>query len=563
MSGRGLDLTDEGMYLNWMTTPWEWPWASTQFAFLFHPLWVAAGMDLVLARRLTVVLLLLVATGFFAVLLRYAFGLRWGPGAAFGLLLSPTALLAVGSQSTYFTPSYNMLGLLGALLSGAALIGILVPRDAEQARGMFWPWVWLGIGGVVCFASRPTAGALLLVIVLLAVFVAGAWSWKGLGIAAATALVGVLAMALAIDGNPLTFVARVLEGLNLYSIQTDRSAREALLNTFTYEDAWQPDDVAFGVLASAVLMCAVLVVRFVPKGRPALAAALAAVPALAAGWIAATGYTVLSGTVQRSVTVAFLLWLGASLPGLIGPWRSRRGALAAAGALWLLPLAFAFGTHYSTLALMGSVAFCWLASSMVLLGSNPATLPAWPVVAGAWLLTTALCLNAAAGAPPRQEPLEEQTVGFALAGRGEVGLSEDMASYLDGVASDLAAAGFEPGMPVLDLTGESPGLIHHLQALPTADSWVIGRYPGSQERLSRELILHTECEISGRSWLLVSPDGARRIDPDVLSVVGFDFPADYRQVAERKAPERSGALTVEVWEPVDGGELTARCLERG
>lgn len=559
MAGRGLDLTDEGMYLNWMTRPWDWPWASTQFAFVFHPLWQLVGLDLVLMRRWSTGLLVVVAAGFFATLFRRSFGQSRPSSTVLGLLLAPTVLFAVGSQSTFFTPSYNMLGLLGTLLSGAALVAILLPPADDQLAAVRWPWVLLGVGGVVCFASRPTAGALLLLIVIIALYVGGAWSWRGLGVAAGTALGGLLVMALAIDRNPVAFLERVLEGLHLYSVQTGRSAREAFLNTFGYVDLAQPDDVTFGALAAVVLMGGVLLVRISGRWQSALAAVLAVVLALAAGWAAGTGFTALSGTVQRSVTVAFFLWLGVSLPGLVGRWRTRRGALAAAGALWLLPLAFAFGTYYSTLALMGSVAFCWLASSLVLLGSNPQTRASWPLVVGGWLLATALCLNAAAGSPPRQEPLGEQTASFSLAGRGDVELSADMARYLDGVARDAAAAGFETGTPVLDLTGESPGLLFHLEAVPTADSWVIGGYSGSRERLARELQLHTPCETIGNSWLLVSPDGARRIAPEVLGVVGLDFPADYRRVATARAPQRSQGYTVELWQPLETAGPVERC----
>ncbi|MFD0866781.1 hypothetical protein ACFQ06_13300, partial [Tessaracoccus lubricantis] len=274
MSARGLDLTDEGMYLTWMTSPWDWPWASTQFAFFFHPLWELLGQDLVLTRRITVALLLLAGAGFFAAVLRRAFGLGRARSLLTGALLAPSVLLAVGSQSVFFTPSYNMLGMFGLLAAGAALAGMLLPgpRDAGRHQLRHWPWVLLGLGGVLCFASRPTAGALLLVIVILALLVAGTWFWKGIGIAAGTAVAAFLAMALAIDGNPVTFVERVLEGLHLYSLQTQRSALDALVNTFTYDLNWQQADIVWGAGLAVLLAAAVLLRR---AGRLAPAALVA------------------------------------------------------------------------------------------------------------------------------------------------------------------------------------------------------------------------------------------------------------------------------------------------
>ncbi|WP_143570995.1 hypothetical protein [Tessaracoccus sp. ZS01] len=561
MTGRGLDLTDEGMYLNWMTSPWDWPWASTQFAFFFHPLWILAGQDLVLVRRYTVLLLLLVGVVFFAAVLRRSFALPRGRSLAWGALLTPTVLLGVGSQSVFFTPSYNLLGLIGLLVSGAALVGILLPAPAATRRPKLglWPWVVLGVGGVICFASRPTAGALLLVLVLIALVVAGRWSWRGLGVAAGVALTAFLIMALLIDGGPVRFLERVLEGLELYSIQTQRGALDAVINTFTYDQRWERSDILWGVFIGVALAAAVFL-RRAGRGAPHGLATLAALSGIAAALVTAVGFNPLHGRVGRSVTVAFFLWVGPALALLTGRSRLGRGSRAVIGALWLLPFVYAFGTHYSTVALAGSAAFCWLGASVAALGSARNGRAALPVVGGLWLLVTALCLNAAAGAPPRQEPLEAQDRALDLAGHGQIYLSPDMSRYLEAVAVGVAAEGFVPGTPVLDLTGESPGLIYHLQATATADSWVIGRYPGSRDRLALELNLHTECSVIGDSWLLVSPGGVRRIDPEVLGEVGLMFPDDYRLVVGETSPERSGGYAVEVWAPRSGAGLTDRCL---
>ena len=38
LTGRGLDLTDEGYYLNWMADPQAFPATVTLFGFVYHPL---------------------------------------------------------------------------------------------------------------------------------------------------------------------------------------------------------------------------------------------------------------------------------------------------------------------------------------------------------------------------------------------------------------------------------------------------------------------------------------------------------------------------------------------
>lgn len=564
MSARGLDLTDEGMYLNWLTAPWQWPWASTQFAFVYHPLWSALGQDVVATRRWAVLLLLACAAVFYAVLLRRAGGLRWGRSILWAVILAPTALLAVGSQSVFFTPNYNMLGMVGLLLAGAALIGIIlppVPGDlSNSAEGSGWPWVLLGVAGVACFASRPTAGALLLLIVMVSLIASRTWSWAGLALAAGTAVATLLILAVVIDGSPVRFVDRVLEGINLYSIQTRRSALDALVNTFTYDVSWRVDDLVFGALLALLAALALVTTRVKwLRWLPALIASGAAMVAVAAAVLV---WTPLSGSVERSATVTLLLTVGVVVPSLIMARGVPRREGAVAVALLLLPFAYAFGTHYSTVALAGSAAFCWLGASLLILGRGLIEDARVAAVAAVWLLATVLCLNAAADAAPRQEPLREQVTPVNLAGRGEVAVSADMARYLGEVAQSAHSAGYEPGSPVLDLTGESPGLVYHLAATPTADSWVIGRYPGSRDRLARQLMLHTDCSTIADSWLLTTPDGNRRIDPEVLSDVGIQFPADYQKVGENVAPERSGGYVLELWQPLDEESLTQRCAAR-
>lgn len=132
----------------------------------------------------------------------------------------PVGCLGVGSPTLFAIPNYNLLGLLGILVAATSLILLLMPWENDDELA---PWVLLGVAEMLCFASRPTAGALLLVVCLVAIPVAGRWSYRGACMALLSVLVCFLGLAQAVDGHPVRFLARVIEGLNLYQLQTRRT----------------------------------------------------------------------------------------------------------------------------------------------------------------------------------------------------------------------------------------------------------------------------------------------------------------------------------------------------
>lgn len=559
-AGRGFDITDEGMYLSWLTAPHDWPWSSTQFAFIYGPLWWLTGQDLVLTRRVSIMITCVAAWAFLAVTLRRGLRVQRRAAIAIGGVLSVVACIGIGSVGLFAVPNYNLLGLQGILLAGTALVAVLV--DSRDHR--LWPWALMGVAGVVCFASRPTAGALLLVILLASLLLAKRWWLPGIGVAAAVALATLLLLAVLIDRNPAAFVERVFEGLHLYSLQTARSPWDAVVNTFTFETPWSGRDLVVGGLLAATLL-ALLVLAGMKLRRPPqswpllLTAGCCLALSASAVWVAVKTPLVLSLVYSRMAVVGLALTAAAVMAVCFREVRPSRSHTVAAMGVGLLPFAYSFGTYWSTIALAGTASVCWLGASILLMDGTKRPLSACLSSGAVWLLATAMGLSSSMEATPRQPPLPQQSTDFELAGRATVKMSDQTVAYLSGIQAAAHEAGFNPGMPVLDLTGESPGLVYHLRARATADPWVIGYYTGSQDRLHRQLTVHTDCQVIGRSWLLVTPDGFRRIDSNVLHSVGQAFPDDYIRVAEMQAPDASRGYRTQLWRPRHPEVGTAAC----
>lgn len=171
-SNRGIDLTDEGMYL-WSADP---P-ASTD---LFHApfgrytglLYRLVGWDVARFRALGVLLLLAAAVllGRSCVV---AAG-RWrGATPSIAAQVAGSAAVAAGATTGYtlylLTPNYNWINLLGLLLAAAGGIEMAVPPATRRRAGSwFWPSC-AAVGAFVSMTGKPSSGPVILALTALLV----------------------------------------------------------------------------------------------------------------------------------------------------------------------------------------------------------------------------------------------------------------------------------------------------------------------------------------------------------------------------------------------------------
>jgi hypothetical protein len=95
--------------------------------------------------------------------------------------------------------------------------------------------------------------------------------------------------------------------------------------------------------------------------------------------------------------------------------------------------------------------------------------------------------------------------------------------------------GFEPGMPVIDLTGHSPGVLYALQASSVGSAWIYGNFVNTRntaEIAATEILKSVGCEEISRSWLLLEPNGPVSISPGILKGFGIDVASDYLRVGD-------------------------------
>ena len=545
---RGFDLTDESFYLLTYRHWTEWPSVSLFGAYFTWP-YVLVGHD-VWAMRLLGFALLLGAAIWFGSEAQRAFGALVGRRSRDGELATAVAAAAAiwsyyGASPVSPTPSYNLLTLACALvvLALALRLGRIVHDDAP--RGRLATAFALGLVGSVGVASKFSSGLLVLALAL-AVFAALAWhrldagGWSRVVLAAIAGLaLNLLALWIADPGLPLRFE----RGIEVTLAMMERSATgevAALVFGALPQDALHALRVLLWPLVFAVL---VLTAGAQLRRRP-LADALAVAVFVAGALV----YAFVKD--NRFYRIVLVTWI-AVLLGCAALWllraRLASGArvrsLVVAGAILVVPFAYSYGTSNALLQHMGMAAIFPLVIAAVLIRTMwlERAVPTW-LFAGALALLAALPAEIVV----RQwvdgrytyrlgASLAEQTVPLpANPGGIDLDVTPALARSLDSYLQLLRSAGFVSGQPMIDFTGQSPGLVAIANGAPVGAIWYIGGvYAG--ERMARMSLGWVDAAQVRRAWLLTTPDGATTI-------------ASWRSIVEEKtgafAHEEAGRFTI-------------------
>ena len=108
-------------------------------------------------------------------------------------------------------------------------------------------------------------------------------------------------------------------------------------------------------------------------------------------------------------------------------------------------------------------------------------------------------------------------------------LSKEFADYINKVKNITFDSGFKKGSNMIDLTGQSPGLLYLIGATSIGTAWNIGGYPGSLD-VAKARFSKVSCEDISTAWLLNEINGSRNISIELMQSLGFNFPNDYKLV---------------------------------
>lgn len=211
----------------------------------------------------------------------------------------------------------------------------------------------------------------------------------------------------------------------------------------------------------------------------------------------------------------FLLWWAAASSGAAG---ASGAALSRPVALTLLlfamPVAYSIGTnnslpaHTQMATVFGIVAVLLPLHRLYLRGSlSPSALSLCLAVLSTPTLVGQLrSMQDATQTYRLRTGLLEQSQLLALGAHGgEVLVDPVTRTDLESLVHALRSSGYTPGEPILDMTGDGPGLVYVLGGRPVAVAWLLGGYPGTA-RVADWVVAHAPEATLRRAWVIGADD---------------------------------------------------------
>jgi hypothetical protein len=549
MAPRGFEFTDESYYLHNFLYWREFTGTVTFFGAYFEWPFRLSGASIAAMRVLSLLLVLASA----ALLARQVMLFGWEePGAPRGIrqqfwyMVAPmaAAMLFFGFLSTLRAPSYNLLCLVAMALMTACMLSVLGRRAAGQSTAAMAFLYGLALGA--CFLSKATTAVSVTVLHLGFFLVLNRdWAWRW--------LLTVLAMVTA--GFVLNFVVLTMsfpgwlemlkEGIAITRVRDGSYSMWMVLNGLRWSLQKQLPSAAPWLLGGALLLFLARrkIALASPSTRSFLVVALIAAVSFShvyEGW--SRLWLIITACVAASLWFVERLACGDRLAGY-----DLRRERALTVLLLLSPLAFSFGTNMPLLAhsaiasLFASIAICLrlyrLGAARAITG--PALAIALALLCAPALLTQWLAWTDVLHTYRQVAPLAQQDALRMLGTEGSVvRVDQATARSLQALQQMARNAGMPAGQDMLDMTGDSPGVIYALGARPLGSPWMLGGYPGSSAAIERILEKVDTQRVRG-AWLLTSPDKSRR---------ARDWPAI---MARRIGPATHQlAATVEIVNPV-------------
>ncbi|OGQ58691.1 MAG: hypothetical protein A3J24_00720 [Deltaproteobacteria bacterium RIFCSPLOWO2_02_FULL_53_8] len=537
----GFDFTDDAFYLVWISNPWIYKFSSTQFGFIYHPLYKLLDGDLALLRQANALITVGLAWLVFAVLLKYSpvedKNLKANAWYGIKILIfsfSASVICLVFFNFWLPTPNYNSLALQALLI---AATGLIIANKNSSPSSLIG-WTLIGIAGWLAFMAKPPTAAALAFIAGGYLLLAKKMNIRMLAISLGVAIGLGLLSAWQIDNSISGFARRLMAGAEAAGMLTSAYNLTGMfrLDSFTWSDG-EKALFLVGTFLTFISTC-----LMASSKQHAGIALLLALTLAGAAIIFVAPYT------THSHFEALLLWSG-PLGGLLALFflcRKNVFALFAKSSFLLpacfgsFPFVYAFGTGNNYWLAAGLAGVFWVLASFSFVGGADISLNKWKILLPILLtsqVTAALILFFGMEHPYRQTQavrLQSNRVEINHSGN-TILVSPDFASYITNLQYFLASQGFKRGDPMIDLTGHYPGSLYAVGAKSIGQPWMLGGYPGS-EAYAVGALAQISCSEIANAWILTEPNGPRHLRPELLNKLGVDFDRNYAPAGDLPSP---------------------------
>lgn len=540
----GFEFTDESFYLVWIANPFLYNFSITQFGFVYHPLYLFLDGDIAALRQANILITFSLAWGLVYVLLKKFF-----PNAGEkSLALQGTATGLASSAFVLFhvwlpTPNYNSLSLQALLITS---IGLLL-ADKKCTRQSVTGSILIGVGGWLALMAKPSTALALATAVLTYLLISRKFAVRLLIVSATSALLPLLASALFIDGSVFGFVNRLQQGLD---VSRYLSGGHGLDRLFRIDDfQLNKTDRLVIVFVLAASLVATFGGSIDTKRGMIVSISAAVIFCISVVFLVFGQAPYLSSLGQFKGLLIFSVVLAAVLTGLnIGRFEALKNVSTAHWALAIIflvmPHVYAFGTNNNYWQAGSAASIFWVLSGIIFVAATVQERASWfvllPLVLATQAVTVTL-LQTGFEKPYRQpQPLRLNETKLEVGPqKSRLILSQGYASYISSAYTTALNASYKTGTPVIDLSGQSPGILYAIGAENIGLAWILGGYPGSMNH-AKAAFRTVPCEKIAAAWVLHEPSGPLRISAELMRSLGSKFPDGYKLVGTWQTAEGAG-----------------------
>ena len=562
----GFDISDEGYYLLSIAAPENYPYTTTQFGYVFHVFWQLFDQDIPLLRQMNILLLYLLSLWLAYINIYSDLDQKEERRIS---RFAVSGVLAVSVLGVFYhwlpTPNYNTLNLVGLLLASVGFTYIY----SSSAKHTYFGFILVGVAGVIVFLAKPPSAVALIVLFglfLLRLIWLGrpiAPIIKGLFISMGISILLVSQAAFHISGSIASFVSNVMQSI-VWGNTLHGAGRVSTWN-FLWKGRLDLNSVSVEVLVFCLgfaLMISLQLVRF-NRFKPLFARmhsflcyatvffVIAVVLLVAADQLPNPLLGMLS--TERFLIVYFpLVWIFfiEILLNLSNPGGKRNQSLVLVLSIFCMLYIYTVGTgntYVNSILLIPFFAYVGIAR---IVSGRPNSQSVLLMVCTIGFALGFLSMPIGGKQPYRQqllpslvemiEPKETQSDEVQSLGRIKgLRLSSEMNLYLSSLKDAAIESGFRDDTPIIDMTGASPGTVFAIGGRSLGVAWFLGGYEGSNE-YAKAVLSDGSIHALRQAWVLTENEGSRKLDDNLLEVIGKDIARDYILVTQAVLPSGYG-----------------------
>jgi len=539
-SNYGVDFTDEGYYLTWISNPFFYNASATQFGFIYHPIYMLVDGNIAAIRKIDFMI---------------TFGLAWYLTYTFLNTIIPIAkknlfifhIIATGLATSVFlyynipTPNYNSLALQALMLVCAGLFSLDDKIYTKNIGSSFL----IGLGGWLSFMAKPSTALLVGISVFIYLILTRKYSIKIILLSIAVVIILFLLSALLIDGSVLDFIKRIQMGIEFRKIL---GASHTLEKIFRID---LPELNNNNIIATSIVFGFLIFSFWLNFYKNNLRLILSTILSLIIFGlviiITNNEYNLKLGNFHNlqifGITFA-VLFSNLIIGKVYTVEKFNKCNWELTLLLIFMPFFFSFGSNSNYWVHGSQASIFWILAGMsfstAIFKNHMGILVLVPLVLVAQL-TTLIHLNKKFENPYRQPhhlKINDSKVKINNSGATLI-LSSGYASYIKDARKVAIDSGFQNSTPVIDLTGQSPGLLYLLGAKNLGLAWISGDYPGSLEHAKASFNL-VSCKKIANAWALFEINGPRSISNELMLSLGTHFPKEYQLMGFWETARGSG-----------------------